>query len=82
MDPLLNTKLRHIYIEGSIKDTDYFGLANDWAIALSQVSDEQAQEQMCGLLLCELSGVLLTVFTVSKGHQKLSNKCVTYMLHC
>ena len=61
MDPLLDTELRDIYVEGGVQDVDDLGLADDRTIALSEIVDQDTQEQVSRLLLCELRGVLLTV---------------------
>ena len=42
MDSLLDAKLWHKYVESSIKDTHHFGLANNRAVAVSKVGNEDA----------------------------------------
>ena len=60
VDTLLDTELWHENIKRSIQDTDDLGLTNNRTVALGEVVDQDAQEQMSGLLLRELRGVLLT----------------------
>ena len=61
MDPLLDTELWDIYVECGVQDVDNLGLADDRTIALSEIVDQDTQEQVGRLLLRELRGVLLTV---------------------
>lgn len=56
---LLDAELRNIDIESSIEDTNDLSLTHNRTIALSQVGNQQAKEQMSGLLLRELSRILL-----------------------
>ena len=57
MDALLNAEFRDEHIERSIQDTDNLRLANDRAVALREVGDKNAQEQVRRLFLRELSRV-------------------------
>ena len=62
MHPLFDTKFGYEDIEGSVKDTDHDSRANDWAITLSQVRNQNAQEKMGGLLLSKLRRFLLAIY--------------------
>ena len=46
MHTLLDTELRDIDVEGGIENTDNLGLADDSAVALSQIMNEKAEEQV------------------------------------
>ena len=59
MHTLLDAELRNINIERSIEDANDLSLTHDRTIALSQIGNQQAKEQMSGLLLCEFSRILL-----------------------
>ena len=61
MDTLLDTELGYVDVEGSIKNTDNLCLANDGTIALSEIGDENAKEEVSGLLLRQLSRVLFAI---------------------
>lgn len=61
MNPLLDTEFGDINIEGGVQYTYNLRLADDRSIALGQVVDEEAEEQMSRLLLREASRVLFTV---------------------
>lgn len=57
VDTLLDAELRDEHIERSIQDTDNLRLADDRAVALRKVGDQDTQEQVCRLFLRELSRV-------------------------
>lgn len=61
VDTLLDTELRYIDVEGRIENTNNLCLADDGTIALSEIGDEDAKEEMSRLLLCQLSRILFTV---------------------
>lgn len=61
MHPLLDPKLAHKHIERLVKDADDSTVANNWPVALRQVGDEDAEEEVLALLLCETSRFLLDV---------------------
>ena len=60
MDTLLNAELGNEHIEGGVEHVDDLGLANDRAVAVREVRDQDTQEQVRRLLLSEHSGVTLT----------------------
>ena len=65
MDTLLDTELGNEHIEGRIEHTNDLRLADDGAVALRQVGDEDAKVEMSGLLLRELGRVALAVLSIS-----------------
>ena len=60
MNPLLDAKLRDVDIKCSIQHADYLRLTHDRAITLSQIVDQDTEEEVNGLLLSELCRILLT----------------------
>lgn len=84
MDTLLNCKLGNENVERRVKNTNDSSLADDRAKALCEVGDEEAQEQVSGLLLSEFGVSLLAVKqtkTTSEGC-KLEDGTAANMLHC
>lgn len=63
MNPFLNTKLRHYDIECGIQYANDFCLADNRAVTLGQVGNEQAEVKVCRLLLSKPCHIL---FAVSK----------------
>lgn len=61
MHTLLHTELGDKHIERSFQNVDDLGLANNRAVALRQVRNEDAQEQMRGLLLRKVGRIPLDV---------------------
>ena len=61
MNALLDTKIRHQYIEGSIQDADNPSLSNDGTVTLCQVRNEHTEVQMGRLLLRKSCAILLAV---------------------
>ena len=61
MDPLLDTELGDVYIEGGVKDTYDLCLANDGPVTLGQIVNQEAEEEMSRLLLSQSGRVLFTV---------------------
>ena len=57
VDTLLDAELRDEHIERSIQDTDNLLLADDRAVALRKVGNQDTQEQVRRLFLRELSRV-------------------------
>lgn len=53
VDSLFNTKLRNQYVEGCIKYIDNLGLTDNRSVSLGQVRNEDAEEEVGGLLLCQ-----------------------------
>ncbi len=47
MDTLLDAKLRHQDIEGSVENIDNFSSKDHWTITMGEVRDENAKEQVC-----------------------------------
>lgn len=68
VDTLLNAELGDEDVKGSIKNIDDTSLADDRSVTLSKVGDEQAQEEMCRLLLGKLGGITFT----REDHQPLN----------
>ena len=61
MDALLDTELGNEDIEGRIEHTNDLRLADDRAVTLRQVGDEDAKVEVSRLLLRELGRVALAV---------------------
>lgn len=61
MDALFNPKLRNQHIESGIQHSDNLRLSYDWAVTLSEVGNEEAEEQVSRLLLCQLGRVLFPI---------------------
>lgn len=61
VDALLDTELGNVDIKCGIENTDNLGLTDDSAVALSEVVDEDAEEQVRRLLLSKAGRVLLAV---------------------
>ena len=78
MHPLFDTKFGYEDIEGGVKDTDHDSRANDWAITLSQVRNQNAQEKMGGLLLSKLRRFLFAIEKVSKKSITSGGNELTY----
>lgn len=67
MDTLLNAKFGDKDIKCGIQHTNHLSLADDRAIALGEVGDENTQEEMSRLLLCEGSRVSFAVIEQALG---------------
>ncbi len=46
MDSLFDTEFRHKHVEGCIQNADDDGGANDWAVTLRQIGNEDTKVQM------------------------------------
>jgi hypothetical protein len=46
MNTLLDTKLRHQNVKGRIEDVDNLRLTDHWTIAISEVRDQDAKEEV------------------------------------
>lgn len=64
MDSLFDTEFRNKYVEGRIKDTNDNCRADDWTVALSQISYEDTKVQMRRLFLSKLRRVLFAIESV------------------
>lgn len=65
MDTLLDSEVRNEDIECGVKDIDNLGLTNDRSVSLSEVVDENTEEQVSRLFLGQSSGVTLDVALLS-----------------
>lgn len=65
MYTLFDAELWDENVKRGVEDTNNFGLADDGAVALREIRDEDTQEQVVRLLLCELGRVPLTVEHIS-----------------
>lgn len=65
MDALLDSEVRNEDIECGVKDIDNLGLTNDRSVSLSEVVDENTEEQVSRLFLGQSSGVTLDVALLS-----------------
>lgn len=71
VNSLLDAELGDIDIKCSVQYANNLGLTHDRSIALSQVGNQQAQEEVSRLLLSELSRVLLTIRWGQRGATRL-----------
>ena len=65
MHALLDAELGDEDVERLVEDTDDSRRADDRAVALSKVVDEDAEEEVCGLLLRKAGSLLLRVARLS-----------------
>jgi hypothetical protein len=73
MDSLLNAEFGDEDVEGSVKNTDYFGLPDNGPVALSKVGNQNAEEKMGRLLLSEDGRVPFTEGENIKELVKIEN---------
>jgi hypothetical protein len=60
MDSLLNAKFGDEDVEGSVENTNYFGLTDNRCTSLCKIRNHDAEEKMGRLLLSKYGGVLFT----------------------
>lgn len=79
---LLDSKLGDHDVEGLVEHTDDGSGANDRSIALGQVGDEDAEEEVSRLLLSESCGILLHVASLSHLGDGLSVESELGIVSC
>jgi len=82
MNTLLDAELGYQDVEGRIKNVDDLCLTDHRSIAVGEVRNQNAEEEMSRLFLCKNGGVTFTLQRLSKDMNDANESCLHVTLLC